>query len=233
MRSEDSIDWSQMMARTIALHPEKFAVMGSFSRDAMEMEVVPGTAATHFANSLMVRLSTSVLCGRTISENPQVKLQLPATWYQHLKYAAFQWRLDFSSEAAGRLNTAWLWVVARTLFLLLDKYMVKRPVKWTEVTADVHFDQHILYPDMDMPAHAGRPVIYEAMDVNFGYTPFGSNLSSGPSRFMDRHQIASEIYRDDSQPAGPWGSSGSMSPHYMLDWLERHGVNVDQMVKRQ
>lgn len=228
MESTDPIDWTQFVQQRITLYPEKFGVWGSYSRDLLRMEESRDTA--RFTDSLTLQLSTAVLCGQTVSEKPQVELSLPATWYQHLKHAAFDWRLSFSSEGASKFKTAWMWLVARTLFWVLDKYMLKRPVKWTTVKAEVTFEQRVLYPELDLPAHAGRPVIYETMDVSYpdALPPWGSRLRSDPSRFLNRHEIASDIYRDpDGQRYGV-----SLGPDHVLSWLERNGVNVDQLVKR-
>jgi hypothetical protein len=214
-----------MTRRQIVLNPEKFGVMGTYSREMLRAD-----ASADYAfplDHLALRLVTTVLTGRTIREEPQVELNLPAGWWQHLKHAITDSRLNF-------LASKYLVVFFLPFYWLFDKYLAKRPVKWTKVTAKIDFSQHILYPEIDAPAQCGRPVIYEEMSVSWpeGLAPYGSNLSSGPSRFMDRHEIASRIMRDPEMYRHPrYGSSG-LDPWPVLVWLERNGVNVDQLVKR-
>ena len=118
------------------------------------------------------------------------------------------------------------------LLVLFPRWAKKHPVRWTEVTAEIHFEQRVLYPEVDAPAIAGRPVIYENLSVSYPGVPppFGSNLVSDPSRFMRRHEIAREILKDPDSTRYPGEFN---SPYTTLAWLERHGVNVDQLVKRR
>lgn len=227
MEIPDSVDWTQLVRQMVTLHPEKFGVLGSYSRELLQAEV---SRDYSFAiGDLALRLTTSVLCGHVVTEKPQVQLNLPATWWQHLKYEVFGWHsasLAKKDTLGGFHRTVLLWPA----YWLLGKYSAKRPVKWTTVTAEVTFEQRVLYPEIDMPASAGRPVIYETVDVSYPEVlpPWGSRLRSDPSRFLNRHEIASEVFQDpDGQRYGV-----TLGPDQTLHWLEKHGVNVDQLVKR-
>jgi hypothetical protein len=221
--------------RQIRLHPEKFGYAGSFAREMLS--VATADDLMYGYDQMVVRLMTTILSGRTISEEPEVALKLPATWWQHLKHALFTSAL-FANAASFRLRSQpklaviWLWPVL-TACVLLSRWYRKHPVRWTEVTARVHFSQHVLYPEIDAPAQCGRPVIYEEISASFPGAPFGSSLAGDPSRFLNRHEIANQVYRDWDQPHGSWPDGGTLTPETTLRWLEEHGVNVDQLVKRR
>lgn len=220
----------------IVLYPEKFGVMGQYSREMLEVNSAVDMMS-HGMDSLLMRLTTSVLCGQTISETPQVEISFPDSPWQHVKH-----RLE---EKTGRLDDRWKgydpdsgdtvtpppWMILLwPLLVLFPKWLKKYPVRWGTRTADINFEQRILYPEIDAPAHAGRPVIYETLSMDFpGLSPpFGSRLVNDPSRFMHVHEIAREIMKDPDLhrfAAGP-------DSYVALKWLERHGVNVDQLVKR-
>lgn len=222
---------TQYAQNRIQLNPEKFGLVGAFSREMLMADVSMEPAT----DSLLMRLMTTVMCGSSVSEEPEVVLHYPATPWQHLKRSVFNWRLKFGFRERSKLMTAWLWIVARTLFWVLDKYSLKRPVKWTDVTAKIHFDQRVMYPEFDqMPAAFGRPVIYETISMSYPdvMPEFGSNLRSDPSRFLDRHEIARKVYEDSASVGTNYPYNEPWSPHATLHWLERHGVNVDQLVKR-
>jgi hypothetical protein len=221
------IDWNSAIREQFVLHPEKFALVGQYARemfDCVEIE-------DYLSDMLAVRLSTAVLCGRTVSETPQVVLTFPESPWQHLKDKLRKWEdrvwCDLHRAIGRRL---WLWPVYWTA-VVTGKLIDGHPVKWGKVTADVSFEQRILYPEVDAPAQAGRPVIYETLDVHFPTPPpYGGHIAYDPSRFLNRHEIANAVYKDPDFMLSPMGDLG---PHAMLNWLERHGVNVDQLVKRK
>jgi hypothetical protein len=64
------------------------------------------------------------------------------------------------------------------------------------------------------------------MDVGAGF-----GLVTGSSRYMNRHEIASAFYRDPE--VNRYISSPNYGPDAVLRWLERQGVNVDQLVRRK
>jgi hypothetical protein len=223
---------TSLTRQMIQMYPERFGITGSYSREMLRAD---SRIAEHCLDRVMVSLTTSVMCGRTVSEHPQVELNLPASWWQHLKWSVSKWRLSFGFQDRSKLLTAWLWVVARTLFLVLDLWVVRRPVKWTTITASLNFEQRVLYPELDhIPAvPLGRPVIYETLDVHYDVMPpWGSNVSQEPDRFMNRHEVLAKIAGDAQYGlrGGQFVDIGAVLT--ALEWLERHGVNVDQLVKR-
>lgn len=235
-------EFTQYAQQRIALYPEKFGVMGSYSKELMRCQTAEDMLS-YGADMLLMRLTTAVLCGQTISEKPQVELSMPATPWQHLKYRISKRHERLNARWEGQDPDTWAqttpppWVILLWPFLVLfSRWLKKHKVQFTTVTADIEFEQRVLYPEIDAPAHAGRPVIYETLSVNYPYAPppFGSRLINDPSRFLNRHEIASEIYRDpDINSCGIGGPSYLGVPDLTLRWLERHGVNVDQLVKRR
>lgn len=221
---------SALTRRQVRLNPEKFGVMGTYSREMLEAAASPDMAWAFAMDMLAVRLTTTVLSGRTVSREPQVELNLPANWWQHLKYQVQSWR-NASVEKKDHLGGFHRDVLLVPAYAFLSWFFGKRPVKWTKVTAKIHFEQHILYPEVDAPAQAGRPVIYEEMSISWpdGVSPYGGSLNSSPSRFMNRHEIISEIARSTDPGQLHMGNPA----HAAIYWLERHGVNVDQLVKRR
>ena len=233
MPEHSGIDWTAAVQRQFALRPERYAVMGQYAREMLEIAESP---ADYMSDTLMVRLSTAVLCGQTVSETPQVELSLPASWRQHLKHKLQEWEYrterDLYRTPQWRLPP-WLWPVRWTA-IGVGKWIGRHPVKWTTVTADVHFEQRVLYPEIDAPVQAGRPVVYETLDISYPglQPPFGSRLIRNPSRFLDQHEIIREILRDPDANDYRYGAI-DVHPVAVMKWLERHGVNVDQLVKRQ
>ncbi len=222
--------------KTITLHPEKYGVWGSYSREMLECAPVDGQA--RMFDQLAYQLTTAVLCSRTVSEAPEVVLSLPASPWQHLKHSLDWWVSDKNEHWEGRHPETGEAVTPHPFLFLLwpilvlfPKFIKSRPIRYTTVN-QVHFEQRVLYPEINMPASAGRPVIYETADITWpdGFGPFGGgSLIAGPSRFLNRHEIAREMFRDpDAQRYGV-----SLGPDQALRWLEKHGVNVDQLVKRR
>src|ERR1700679_1880979 len=134
------IDWNNAIREQFALHPEKFAVMGQYARETLDCVEI----RDYMSDMLMVRLSTAVLCGQTISETPQVVLTFPESPWQHFKdrlqKREDRTRCDLHRAIGRRL---WLWPVYWTA-LIVGKFIDKHPVKWGKVTADVNFEQRIL-----------------------------------------------------------------------------------------
>ena len=212
----------------VMMTPEKFGYVGSFSRELLEAAWDRTGAQALMLDQVLLRLTTSVLCGRAVSEHPEVTLNLPKTWWQHLKWNLQTWR---DKQDARWKSEPPPWMVLLWPFLVLyPRFLVRHPVKWRKITAQVNFEQRVLYPEMDhIPAAAGRPVIYETLDLNWSATtPWGSGFSTGPDRFLNRHEIIRELY------TGPdvYGYIGRGGAEQVLTWLERHGVNPDQLVKR-
>lgn len=221
-------DLTNLLRQQIVLYPERYGVMGQYSREMLEA-MTAEDFASFGTDMLLVRLTTTVMCGHTISEKPSVVLKLPKNPWQHVKYKADQWQ-DRTWCALKRevgWKNFWMWMPF-ALAVVTGKWTGRRPVKYTEVTADITFDQRVLYPEVNAPAVAGRPVIYETISVNYPdvQPPYGSNLSSDPSRFYNRHEMSNRIYQDADD------HGGGLSPLATFAWMERHGVNVDQLVKR-
>lgn len=222
--------------RQIQLNPRKFGILGSYSRELLRAEASEDYVWA--MDQVALRLTTSVLSGRTINKDPEVVLNLPASWWQHFKHQADWWISNKHARFNGSEGTPAPWLVFLwPLFVLFPKFIRKRPIRYTTVTSQVHFEQDVLYPevDMQMPAHLGRPVIYETINVSYPSVipPFGSNLNSGPSRFLSQHEVMSEMQRDPEFTAQTYRYPMSPNPYAVLQWLERRGVNVDQLVKRR
>ena len=99
-------------------------------------------------------------------------------------------------------------------------------MKYKKVTIPVNFvlKSQVTYPEASIampPDTLGRPVVFETLEFD------GDELSPGPSRFANRHEITSAIWRE-CQPSR-FGNS-EPSPEQVLDWLGKHGINPDQLV---
>jgi hypothetical protein len=213
--------------RRLTLQPEKFGSVGAYSREALEASV----SYDFMYDQQLLRLTTTILSGRTVSEHPEVELKYPADWWQHLKYNLIGWWYARADEL--RLNKMFFlraWLLTLACFVIRKTF--RKPVKYSKLTAKIAFEQHFLYPEFDdIPAELGRPVIYESLDFESVWEPatelWGTSLQQA-SRFLNRHEIISEIYR------APLDSYvGSRSAETVLTWLEQRGVNVDQLVKRR
>jgi hypothetical protein len=233
----DPVELTSYVRKTIALHPEKFGVMGTYALELMDGSV----SRDMFYDMLAMRLCTSVLCGSTISQNPQVVLNQPRNAWQHTKHQIDWWQSDLDAhwqgydrhEGGAYTPQPWL-ILLWPLLWLIRTWIGKRPVKYNEVKADIKFEQRILYPEAPaVPAHMGHSVIYETLDLNWpeNHPLWGSRLDNPNSRFANRHEIASSIYRDPE--LNRYMSGPSASPDVVLAWLHRHGVNVDQLVQRE
>src|SRR5579859_1937512 len=131
------IDWNAAMRRQFTLHPEKFVAMGSYSREMLEaMEV-----ADYMSDLLMTRLATSVMCGSTISEQPQAEMKYPATWWQHWKFAANEWvsgkdELWKGRNSDGSPTTPPPWTIALwPLLVTWPRWLRRHPVRYSTMTA--------------------------------------------------------------------------------------------------
>lgn len=215
----------------IELHPEKYGVMGSYSMELLEAQ--RSEDYMFVFDQIAYRLTTSVLCGQTISETPQVQVSLPSSWFQHLKKTlADKCLVGWGTHLDSLRITKKFYpraLLLMSVLLVIRKTILRKPVQWTKVTADIHFAQRVLYPEIDAPAQMGRPVIYEDTSISWPgvQPPFGGSLQYDPSRFLNRHEIASRVYQDPTYSTAP-----IIVPEVTLNWLERHGVNVDQLVKR-
>lgn len=211
----------------LVMQPETFGVVGAYSREAMEARV-PVTAAY---DQQLLRLTTSVLSGRTVSEHPEVRYKFYCSWWDQLKALVSSWRNDqnYRWEGAEGTDTPPPWMVLLWPFLVLwPRFLKKHPVKMRECVVPLHFEQRILYPEFDMvPDRFGRPVVYETLE--FEGLPGQNTLTTGPSRFMSKHEVIHEFYNANTSA----GYGTSDRPQDFLAWLERRGVNTDQLVKRR
>jgi hypothetical protein len=243
MNDVPSGDYLTMMARQIVLQPRRFGVVGSYSREMMHAGVSEDMHAWAM-NDLTLRLTTSVLSGRTISAHPKVEMTVPASWRQHLKHASNAWitvkhELWMGRDAEGETTTPPPWLILLwPLLVLWPKWLRKHPVKYAKMTATLDIDQDVLYPKIDMPASAGMPVIHESysLSTTFGQAVTGTERwgtslrqADDPSRFMSKYEIISAVRSD----ADIYGKYQGNEVWALCDWLEAHGVNVEQLVKRQ
>jgi hypothetical protein len=228
---------TNMGARMIQLNPRKFGIVGSYAQEMLHAEVGQDSSA-FMMDHLLVRLTTSVLSGRTISAEPVVELDYPATWWQHWKHASNEWInvkhdlwVGHLPDGSDTTPPPWL-ILLWPLLVLWPKWFAKHPVKLGVMTGKVQIDQDILYPQLDMPANAGMPVIYETIEMPiFEPTTEGWNTrltKTDPSRFMCKGEIISAVHREMSDP----GKYRGDDVWAFVDWLESKGVNIEQLVKR-
>lgn len=235
----DNIDWNAAMRRQFTLRPEKFGYMGSYSREMMHAESSVDML-DYFSDMMMVRLYTSVMVGQTIREKPEVFISFPSSAWQRVKGKIADKHDRWDTLWGGHDPDTWEqttpppWLILLWPFIVLfPKWFRKHPVKMTKHTTTVEFEQRVLYPELDAPAIAGRPVIYETLQLPYN-SPFGLDSGLGfpdQGRFMNRHEIAREILQDPDANYHAYGPS--YGPDSVLTWLERHGVNVDQLVQRR
>lgn len=232
---------TNMGARMIQLQPRKFGYVGQYAREMLHAEV--GEDSTSFMMDMMlVRLTTSVLSGRTISARPEVKLDYPATWWDHWKHASNEWMnikhdlwMGHLPDGSDTTPPPWL-ILLWPLLMLWPKWFKKHPVKMGSLTGVVEIEQDILYPKIDMPASVGMPVIYETIHMLpvFEQTLTGVPESWNASlqheddgRFMCKGEIINAVHRSDV-----YGKHRGDEVWAFVDWLEENGVNIDQLVKR-
>jgi hypothetical protein len=238
MNNEPSSDQLTMMAKQIVLQPRKFGVVGSYARDMLHAETGQDSYA-FMMDQLMVRLTTSVLSGRTISAEPEIKINYPASWWQHWKHASNAWislkhELWMGRDAEGETTTPPPWLILLwPLLVLWPKWLARHPVRQTKLKGLVQLDQDILYPKIDMPPNAGYPVIYESISLNHIFQTMtgldGATLEHEDlSRFMCKGEIINSVRRDSDL----YGKYHGDEVWAFVDWLENHGVNIEQLVKR-
>ncbi len=221
----------------ITLTPEKFGQVGSFCRSTLQ--ATPTEDHAYMLDQMLVRFTMQVISGKTVTEHPEVTFTWfeYASWWDHLKDALWKWRAKMDKRWMGETDLGVPpWMVLLWPFLVLfPKWVLRHPGKQTPKIAKttVDFRQSILYPEFDhVPAEFGRPVIYESLEVNGDGAGFGLGQGTYDGRFMNKHEIVSEIYRDPEMFRGYPGGAGSEVMGVLL-WLERKGVNVDQLVKRR
>ena len=232
-----SSDYLTHMAKQIVLQPRKFGMIGSYSQEMLRVEV--GQDSTAFMmDQLMVRLTTSVLSGRTISAEPKVELDYPASWWQHWKFASNEWInikhdlwMGHLPDGSDTTPPPWL-ILLWPLLMLWPKWFARHPVKLATLTGTVQIDQDILYPQLDMPANAGYPVIYETISPLSIFEPTTEQwqtrlTKTDPSRFMCKGEIINAVHQKDI-----YGAYHGDAVWAFVDWLESKGVNVEQLVKR-
>jgi hypothetical protein len=222
----------------ITMTPEKFGYVGSFCRSTLQ--VMTDYDKAYAFDQLLVRLTMSVMSGRTVTEHPEVSFtyKVPATWRDHLKLALSAWRDRQNArwEGTGRdgkPDTPPPWMVLLWPFLVLfPRWLAKHPAAERTETAKATLDfrQSVLYPELDyVPAEFGRPVLYETLDCSYPQVTVAERPDTD-RRFMNRHEIVSEICRD---PESSRYSTPGSDVWATFNWLERHGVNVDQLVRRR
>jgi hypothetical protein len=225
----------------MVLTPKQVGYVGSYSRDMLQVEEMRDRAF----GDVLLRFTTSILSGRTVTEKQRASVKVPATWWQHLKKTAADWHAGWlgKEHRAWRLFILLLDVIIVPLASLIPWFLRRRPVRYAELAAEVRFSREMLYPgaDISLPHDTfGTPVMYETTEIApavAGGEPWGLE-DYGPARFMDRREIAHEILRDAGLAAASHASGlfgGGMDPGSVFgvfEWLGQHGVSVDQLVAR-
>lgn len=239
MHSQDVLPPPGYFQRQMRLTPRQFGYVGSYSRDMLQVEKVQDQAF----GQIMYRFTTSILSGRTITETQRASVQVPASWWQHLKKTAGEWhtawlRKPYPPWLLFILPLDLLTIVPRVY--LIPWFLRRHPVRYAELAAEVRFTRDTLYPGADIslpPSRFGAPVMYEGLEIA-PMAPDGEPWGLedyGPARFLTRHEITSEVMRDQDLASRGLGAFGGMDPGTVLgvfDWLGRHGVSVDQLVAR-
>ncbi len=239
----DQFPYQDYVSNRITMTPEKFGYMGSFMRSTLRAEPDDQYTAAMLDQQL-VRFTMQVMSGQTVTEHSEVTFtySVYASWRDHFKQAVQDWRDKQNRRWEGtgygydgQPDTSPPWMILLWPFLVLfPRWLKRHPVKWISKTAKttVDFRQSVLYPEFDhVPAEFGRPVIYETLEVQGIGAGFGLSRDTY-GRFLSKHEIVSEIYRDLEMFRGYPGGVGSEVMGVLL-WLERHGVNIDQLVKRR
>ena len=237
MRSADTfLPGPEFFQRVIQLNPKQVGYVGSYSRDMLDVQQAP-----EVFGQMAVRFTTSILSGKTVTDRQRATVKVPASWWQHLK------------QAAGEAHKAWarkpdspwllfllpldiLTIVPRVY--LVPWFLRRCPVRYAELTAEVRFTRETLYPGADVslpPSTFGTPVMWEALEaVPLGGDPWRLE-DYGAVRYLSRHDIAREVFRDPDASAARSLGYGGMGPGdvlAVLEWMGRHGVNADQLIPR-
>lgn len=210
-------DLTQYYRGRITLYPKKFAI-GTYMANELRAELAE--VAEYFYDETLLRLTTQVLTGNTVSEEQEVSVQVPATWFQHLKE-----RVSEIFQYKGGKHPVRRW-------------LTKHPVRHKKLSAKVKFSRDTLYPGANIevpPEPFGKPVVWETVSLEPGTAPDGQpwNLDvTQPSRFVSRDEIKSILWRQASRGLGARFDDPYPRPEQVLDWLASHGVNPDQLVPR-
>jgi len=224
--------------RQMQLTSKQFGYVGSYSRDLLQVEEMRDRAF----GEMMLRFTTSILSGRTVTEKQRASVKVPASGWQHLKKTADEWHAAWLQKPLSRYLLFWLpldilTIVPRVYFI--PWFLRRHPVKYAEIAAEVRFSRDTLYPGADIslpPSRFGAPVMYESVEI----APLTLNGDQwgledyGPARFLSRHELVSEILRAQDQANASWGSF-DITPRTVfsvLEWLGEHGVSVDQLIPR-
>jgi hypothetical protein len=233
--SDDLLPGPAYFQRQMVLTPRQAGYVGSYTREMLSVEQDRDRAF----GQMLARFTTCILSGRTVTAKQRATVKVPASWWQHLKKAAGERHAAWMREPSSPWLLFLLPLDILTLVprvYLIPWFLRRYPVKYAELTAEVRFTRDMLYPgaDVDLPSDRfGIPVMYETMEI----APLALEGDPwtledyGPARFLDRHDIAREFFRD----AGTIRSVAYADPgtvHGILEWLGQHGVNVDQLVAR-
>jgi hypothetical protein len=220
----------------IVLIPKQFGYVGSYTRGMLDVEQVQDRAF----GQMMYRFTTSVLSGRTVTETQRASVKVPASWWQHLKRTAG----ERHAEWIRKPHSPWLLFILPLDILtivprvyLVPWFLRRHPVRYAEITAEVRFTRDTLYPgaDVSLPHDRfGVPVMWESLEIA-PMAPDGEPWTLddyGAPRFVSRHELLGEIYRDTDLINARGAFGGMITPDGVLDWLGQHGVSVDQLVAR-
>jgi hypothetical protein len=224
----------------VRLTPKQFGYLGAYSTEMLDVERVPG----RFSREMVLRFTTSILAGKTVTETQRAVVKVPASWWQHAKQAAGAWHTAWLTREhkAWRLFTLPLDIILLPLVSLIPWFLGRHPVRYAELTAEVRFARDTLYPGADIslpPDRFGAPVMYETLEIS-PMAPDGAPWrleEHGPARFLGRREIAGEVLRDpglnDDRAISLGGPIAPGAVFGVLEWLARHGVDADHLVPRE
>lgn len=234
---DDLLPGPAYFQRQMQLTQKQVGYVGSYSREMLSVDQERDRAF----GQILLRFTTSILSGRTVTEKQRATVKVPATWWQHLKQAAGEWHAAWMRKP----DSPWLLFLLPLDILtivprvyLVPWFLRRYPVRYAELTAEVRFTRETLYPGADVslpPFTFGTPVMWESLEaVPLGGDPWRLE-DYGPERFLGRHEIAREVFRDPEAGNSGYRFGFEVNPPAVLgvlEWLGRHGVNPDQLVPR-
>lgn len=180
-------------------------LVGSYTKSKFDIQI---DEDLYFGmDTIVARFMTHILEGKTYAEDFEVLTDVPATWWQHFKLA-----------------------VSEALPASIIGSLVAKSVRNKTLRSTVKLEGKYLYPQADFLTEAAGPVtITETATLpDWPETPDHYLPAFAPSRFANEGEIANAFYSDPT-----YATMGPPTPHMILHWLARHGVNTNQLVPRK
>lgn len=201
--------------------------IGSYTAGSMDAET---RRSADFWNDMVGVLTTQVLANRLVGDEQTLRVQIPATWWQHLKYSL-----------PDRLKR---WLGAERGPAWLRRHW---KVRYQTASARVSFTKWHTYPKADVPVpspeHFGYPVIWEEADFDpvVNESSWSASVDSGQVSMSRRYltgnelgiYIASEI---DKRTGFFYPQDKNLRPQdaarLVIQIFRDWGLNPDNLVQR-